>query len=90
MKKGDWVFDNCELIGVVKHDPYTVSGRVHIDVTIYDRNGNPLGRVSPAMGGPKNFEPALEADEWVVIKRPTFPLSKYEYMTNLVKQLRAA
>jgi hypothetical protein len=50
-------------------------GAVCMNVVLYDYAGKVLGRVSPAMGGPKTYEPAIEFDEtWQRIEKPNFPL----------------
>lgn len=54
-------------------------GRVHsvygdgaIDIRIYGASCDRIGRVSPAMGGPRGFEPYCSADLWTLIQRPDF------------------
>jgi len=84
MKKGDWVFDGCDAFGKVKNKPYDSRGITHVDITIFDRSGNELGRTSPAMGGPQTFEPACTASEWTVIKTPEFPLSRYADLKDIL------
>lgn len=83
MKKGDWIFDGCNQIGKAKSDPYDSCGRMHVDVTIYSREGIRVGRTSPSCGGPKHFEPACTASEWVVIKKPKFPIGKYANLSDM-------
>ena len=85
MKKGDWIFDGCDALGKAKSDPYEVSGRDHVDVTLYNRAGDRVGRASPAMGGPTHFEPACTASEWYVIGKPRFPLPRYGDMRDVVR-----
>lgn len=89
MKKGDWIFDGCEQIGKAKSDLYEVCGRMHVDVTLYERDGTRIGRRSPAMGGPTHFEPACDPECWVVIKRPRFPLSRYCYLDDVLVRSNA-
>ena len=54
---------------------YRVGGRTVVDLTFYANDGNRTGRESPAMGGPRHFEPACSLDGWVRIEKPSFPLS---------------
>ena len=56
-----------------------------LDVVIYSRTGDRLGRTSPAMGGPTGFEPCCGADNWTAIAKPKFPLMKAAYLEELVK-----
>jgi hypothetical protein len=53
-------FDDAWLINVVAHLP----------------DGTKVGRISPNMGGPKSFEPALMLDNFVRIHPPKFPLNR--------------
>lgn len=69
-------------------------GRVHsvyedgtIDIVIYGASGERIGRVSPAMGGPRGFEPCCSADLWTPIQRPDFEKIaslRYDYRGELV------
>lgn len=77
-KPGDWVADSAERVGRVKSvysDTAFEPGAILLDIVIYDRQGNKLGRVSPAMGGPRTFEPCLAAENWRRIAEPDFPVS---------------
>lgn len=77
-KPGDWVADSAERVGRVKqiyHASALEPGAILLDVVIYDRQGNRLGRVSPACGGPRAFEPCLSANDWRRIAEPDFPVS---------------
>lgn len=79
--QGDWV-------ARIEHTRYAAIGRVRqsywdrepggavcMDVVLYDTAGVDIGRTSPAMGGPKTFEPAVEFGEWWQrIEKPNFPL----------------
>lgn len=56
-----------------------------VDLIIYDRSGNKLGRVSPVepfvvLGkrylGPRTFEPACSLEGWRRIKQPSFPIEQ--------------
>jgi len=82
VKKGDWLFDGCELIGKARSDVYMGNA---IDVTIFNTEGERVGRVSPPMGGPCSFEPACTASDWTVIEEPEFPLTRFEYLSDVVK-----
>jgi len=82
MKKGDWVVSSSEIGRVRKVWPDGT-----IDVVIYNRAGQILGRTSPAMGGPATFEPCCNPSNWKPIEPPRFPLTKYDYLQNLVRVL---
>lgn len=80
MKRGDWV-SNKQEIGIVS---YVYEEDDLIDVVIYDRKGNRLGRTSPPEGGPTKFEPCCSTKYWKVIETPQFPLTQYDHLENLV------
>ena len=86
MKKGNCVTDGVQLIGRVK-DVYTDAwtGETLIDIIVYDRGGNRIGRESPSMGGPTSFEPACTASNWKEIKEPNFPLTQWAYIKDSVR-----
>lgn len=44
-----------------------------IDLQCYGPDGGRIGRVSPAMGGPKSYEPCLTAARFRRIREPSFP-----------------
>lgn len=46
------------------------------DLIFYSPDGVRVGRESPAMGGPKSFEPAVPVSKWRRIMRPKFPLER--------------
>lgn len=73
-KPGDWVADKSDNIAKVK-DVYESEGEILLDLYIYDREGNKLGRISPVMGGPKKYEPACSSEGWERIKEPNFPIA---------------
>lgn len=84
-KKGDWVASknapmNRPEIAKVR-DIY--EGEPVFDLVMYAPDGSRLGRVSPAMGGPKGFEPWCSQEMYVPIKKPKFPLSRYEWGQDL-------
>jgi hypothetical protein len=43
-----------------------------LNLIFYSSTGERIGRISPAMGGPKSFEPFCGADSWVEIEEPPF------------------
>lgn len=71
MVEGDWLVSAAHAqFGVVK-DLY--GGLVN--VTVYGIDGARIGRASPAMGGPRNYEPACNQEDWLVLPgRPKFPV----------------
>lgn len=88
MRKGSWVFNGNDQIGVVLNtymDCIEPSEGLLLDIALYDRDGELIGRESPAMGGPKGFEPACTAIHWQEIKKPRFPLTRYAYLSDLVE-----
>jgi hypothetical protein len=80
MKDGQWIA-NSYRIGKIKE---MYSDGVTADIYLYDRNGNKIGRESPAMGGPTKFEPACDLSQWKAIKTPVFPLSRFAYIEDIV------
>lgn len=69
----DWVDCGSGSVGKVKR-VYRCNGEVLLDIVLYDRKGNLLGRSSPAEGGPRGFEPACPAEHFRRIAEPSFPL----------------
>ncbi|MDU8350904.1 hypothetical protein RYA05_03230 [Pseudomonas syringae pv. actinidiae] len=47
-----------------------------IDIVLYSPDGDRIGRSSPAMGGPRSFEPAVPFEYWERIEKPQFPLNR--------------
>lgn len=82
MDRGDWVA-SYEQIGKVLmiHDDGS------LNIAIYSRDGNRLGRTSPLMGGPKSFEPCCGPDGWEKINKPSFPLKKLAYLCDIVEYI---
>jgi hypothetical protein len=79
--QGDWVATKGHhasiQIGRVKQSWREADGKVYMNVVIYAPSGEDVGRVSPACGGPKRFEPSLTFDDyWQRIERPRFPLRR--------------
>lgn len=73
-KPGDWACNADATPAIVKR-VYRDDGEVLLDLVLYDtRTGKKLGRVSPACGGPRAFEPACAADGWTRISAPVFPI----------------
>jgi hypothetical protein len=85
MKKGQWVVSSCHLGKIVEIDIYRDDNLA--DIALYSRQGNKIGRESPAMGGPTTFEPACDLTYWKAIKTPVFPLPKYAYLEDIVEYL---
>lgn len=71
-KPGDWVTDNVQIAKVKGVD--WDGTEVVVDLVIYDRDGDKLGRTSPIMGGPRTFEPSCSWKFWHRIPAPDFPL----------------
>lgn len=82
--KGTWVADFANparpRLALVK-EPNEWKGEVNLDLYMYSKEGERLGRVSPAMGGPTKFEPCCPAASWVPIAEPDFEFisSKFFY-----------
>lgn len=79
--KGQWVAENQDFqhpeIGHVKDVYWDDIGRAWVmDVVLYSPDGDKIGRKSPRMGGPSDFEPAVPCESWCLIRRPQFPLEK--------------
>lgn len=82
---GDWVAEknaplNQPAIARIK-DVY--DDEPLFDLIMYAADGTKLGRVSPAMGGPRGFEPACSVELYVAIAQPSFPLPRYEWGRRL-------
>lgn len=45
------------------------------DLVLYSPSGSRLGRRSPAVGGPRGFEPWVPVGNWRKIEKPQFPIS---------------
>lgn len=78
--QGDWVGrDGNSGFEVARvRQAYMEDGKCYADLVPYDLSGKVLGRVSPAFGGPKSFEPWCRISDygWHRISRPDFPLSR--------------
>lgn len=79
-QSGDWVAEapesGCPDIAKVK-DVYwdDIANEWVADLVLYAPSGNRLGRRSPAMGGPRGFEPCVPVGDWRKIEKPQFPVS---------------
>lgn len=77
--RGDWVASlpgEPFVIGRVG-DVYRGGGEGWVfNLSIYSTDGERIGRVSDACGGPGGFEPAIPYEQYRRIERPNFPLSK--------------
>lgn len=73
-RPSDWVTDGHGRVAKVRAVYEGEPGEVLLDLVIYSRSGERLGRVSPHMGGPKTFEPACSSEGWHRIKEPSFPI----------------
>lgn len=91
-KKGDWVLrrDWQQLAQVKEFSPASGSWEATLDLIIYSRSGERIGRESPAMGGPRGFEPCCPASDWAPIRKPAFSLPKYEPLFRVVKFINPA
>lgn len=91
INKGNWLWDGGEKIAKARSDEYTLVGQESepmVDLIIYDRDGERIGRESPAMGGPRGYEPCCGALHWKRIQRPDFPLPRM-YALHEVLDLHA-
>jgi len=80
VKPGDWVVSKFDLAKVAKVksvyrlDVEGFTGKCLVDLVLYSRSGEVVGRESPSMGGPKKFEPAMDYCDWERIDDPGFPI----------------
>lgn len=72
---GDWVASpgSHERIAKVR-SAYWHEGEILLDLWIYSRDGKRIGRESPALGGPRGYEPSCDASLWERISAPEFPV----------------
>lgn len=70
--EGDWVAcDDPEQPRIARvKEAYETDGQVFLNLVLYRRDGTRVGRVSPACGGPRGFEPAVPAAHWGLIEEP--------------------
>lgn len=80
VSKKDWVMERDvqhPSLGKVKDCYWDPTCQEWVmDVTLYSPDGLRVGRSSPAMGGPRSFEPALPVEHWERIEKPQFPLAR--------------
>lgn len=77
---GNWVADSSRVARIKNiHDDGS------LDLVLYSRAGNSIGRQSPAMGGPRGYEPCCDRENWKAIKPPVFPLMKNAYIEEIVE-----
>lgn len=95
VKKGDWVVNGrCEgkpTFGIVREiytdyigevvpiDPTKIVGAQFVDIICYSSQGDKIGRVSKAFGGPTIYEPSIPIEQLQVIEEPNFPLKLNMY-----------
>lgn len=76
----DWVMEkNIQhpLLGKVRDVYWDGSTQEWVmDVALYRPDGEFYGRSSPAMGGPRKFEPAVPCTQWERIEKPSFPMAR--------------
>ncbi len=72
-KPGDWVWDGqrAAQVKAVSRD----RDEVVLDLYLYGDSGLRLGRQSPALGGPRSFEPCCSSEHWERITEPRWPIS---------------
>lgn len=84
VKPGDWVaakYDSSYVAKVRGVEFDSMAGEMIVDLVIYGRDGRKIGRESPALGGPRTYEPACSYSNWQRIEPPDFPLS-LEWIEN--------
>jgi hypothetical protein len=58
------------------------SVKLYGDLWLYNYNGDRTGRESPAMGGPRTYEPFCDLSEYQRIEEPEFPIGLHAYDTG--------
>lgn len=78
-KSGTWVAqfdrdpDRPQIAQIRDAYPDPLSkDKLLLDLVFFAHDGKRQGRLSPAGGGPRNFEPACDASRWVLIHKPDF------------------
>lgn len=56
--------------------------KLYGDLWLYNYNGDRTGRDSPAMGGPRTYEPFCDLSEYQRIAEPEFPIGLYAHDTS--------
>ena len=74
-QEGHWVaeppeFDRPKLAKVRSVYFDSIAKEWVADLVLYAADGRRIGRESPAMGGPRDFEPAEPPPGWRLIKKP--------------------
>lgn len=74
-KPGDWVASRGDHDRIARvRSVYRLDGEVCLDLVMYSPKGDRIGRESPALGGPRTFEPCCASDHWDRISDPRFPI----------------
>lgn len=86
IQENGWVAEANTNYGLCFRPQLARVKRVHpdgsLDLVFYSCSGLKLGRVSPAMGGPKGYEPCCDAENWEPIGKPDFTalqIRRYAY-----------
>lgn len=76
VKPGDWVasHNNAGYVAKVKN-VVRYKDEVLVDLILFSRTGERIGRESPAMGGPRTYEPSCDYANWHRISKPEFPIT---------------
>jgi hypothetical protein len=77
LARGDFVIRECdERVARVRSIWWDQFEQEFVmNLSYYEHNGDEPGRVSAALGGPRDFEPAITFnDEWKRIEPPLFPV----------------
>lgn len=83
---GTWVCNGNRVAKVREvHAPSSYEPAGCYDLVFYGRDGERIGRESPAMGGPRGYEPFCSAGCWRAIEAPRFPLPRYGDLSEKVK-----
>lgn len=56
--------------------------KLYGDLWLYNYNGDRIGRDSPAMGGPRTYEPFCDLSEYQRIAEPEFPIGLHAHDTS--------
>jgi hypothetical protein len=87
--KGDWLETtgdaHLQIAQVRKAYWYRNSSgevKLYADLWIYNYNGDRIGRESPALDGPRTYEPHCDLEEFQRIQEPEFPIGLHRYDTS--------
>lgn len=76
VKPGDWVASRYDAGRVAKvRQVYRYQDEVLVDLILFSRTGEKIGRESEPLGGMLTFEPACPYRDWQRIQQPEFPIS---------------